>query len=81
MGGMSDREKELFERLPTTAIVAHEDVLAMVTRRGLTRRGIGWIDAHLLASALASSAVLWSADKDLASAAGDLDASFERAGT
>ena len=76
MGGMSPREEELFERLPAAAIVADEEVLAMVKRRRLTRRGIGWVDAHLLASALAFSAVLWSADKDLASAAAELDAAF-----
>ena len=76
MGGMSAREEELFERLPAAPIVAEEEVLAMVKRRRLARRGIGWVDAHLLASALAFSAVLWSADKDLASAAADLDAAF-----
>ena len=76
MGGMSAREEELFERLPAAAIVADQEVLAMVKRRRLTRRGIGWVDAHLLASALAFSAVIWSADKDLASAAAELDAAF-----
>jgi predicted nucleic acid-binding protein len=76
MGGMSSREEELFARLPAMAIVSEEEVLAMVKRRRLTRRGLGWIDAHLLASALAFSAVLWSADKDLSSAAADLDAAF-----
>jgi hypothetical protein len=40
--------------------------------RRLIRRGIGWIDAHLLASALVSSARLWSADRHLAAAAADL---------
>jgi predicted nucleic acid-binding protein len=75
-GGLSSREEVLFSRLPPAKHVADEEVLAMVKRRGLTRRGMGWVDAHLLASALASSAVLWSADKDLASAARELDAEF-----
>jgi predicted nucleic acid-binding protein len=76
MGGLASREEDLFQRLPAALRVSDEEVLAMVKHRRLMRRGIGWIDAHLLASALASSAVLWSADKDLASAAAGLDAGF-----
>jgi predicted nucleic acid-binding protein len=76
MGGMSGREEELFRRLPAAPRLDDEEVLAMVKRRRLARRGIGWVDAHLLASALVSSAVVWSADKDLAAAAQDLDAAF-----
>ena len=79
MGGMSDREQVLFARLPAAAIVDHHEVLNMVKRRALVRRGIGWVDAHLLASALASSALLWSADSALASAARDVAASFQTA--
>lgn len=76
MGGMSSREEELFTRLPAARRLADEEVLAMVKQRRLARRGIGWVDAHLLASALASSAVLWSADKDLAAVAKELGATF-----
>jgi predicted nucleic acid-binding protein len=81
MGGLSGREEELFSRLATARPIADEEVLDMVKRRRLTRRGIGWVDAHLLASALASSALLWSADKDLAAAAAELDAAFDRSRT
>jgi predicted nucleic acid-binding protein len=76
LGGVSAREESLFARLPSAAVVAHEEVLEFVRRRRLARRGIGWVDAHLLASALASSAALWSADAPLASAAADLGADF-----
>ena len=44
----------------------------MVRRRRLARRGIGWVDAHLIASALASSGELWSVDGDLSAAAAAL---------
>ena len=77
MGGLSEREKELFERLPALPPVAHQEVLRFVARRRLTRRGLGWIDAHLLASALASSALLWSGDKVLAAAAADLAIAYQ----
>jgi len=43
------------------------------------RRGIGWVDAHLLASALTSSAVLWAVDADLSAAAADLSVDFHSA--
>jgi predicted nucleic acid-binding protein len=73
---MSEREEQLFRRLPVATVVAHEEVLAMIKHRQLSSRGIGWIDAHLLASALAGSARLWSADKDLANAATKVGAAF-----
>lgn len=76
LGGLSQREEGLFARLPFAAVVPHEEVLEFVRRRRLARRGIGWVDVHLLASALTSSAMLWSADSGLASAAADLGAGF-----
>jgi len=72
LGGLSAREEHLFERLPSAGLVPHEEVLEFVRRRRLARRGIGWVDAHLLASALTSSAVLWSVDADLSAVAADL---------
>jgi hypothetical protein len=42
----------------------------------VVRRGIGWVDAHLLASALASGATLWSVEGDLVSAAEDLGVAY-----
>jgi hypothetical protein len=72
LGGLSAREEHLFVRLPSAGVVPHEEVLELVRRRRLARRGIGWVDAHLLASALTSSAVLWSVDADLSAVAADL---------
>jgi predicted nucleic acid-binding protein len=72
LGGLSAREEGLFARLPPAAVVPHEEVLAFVRRRRLARRGIGWVDAHLLASALASGGALWSVDGGLSEAAADL---------
>jgi len=76
LGGLSRGEEELFARLPHALRVPHDEVLEFVRRRQLMRRGIGWVDAHLLASALISSAVLWSVDKELAAAADDLGVAF-----
>jgi hypothetical protein len=76
LGGLSAREEGLFARLPAAAVVPHDELLAFVRRRKLVRRGIGWVDAHLLASALASGATLWSVDGDLVSAAEDLGVAY-----
>ena len=76
LGGLSTREEALFDRLPRASVVPHEEVLELVRRRRLMRRGIGWVDTHLLASALISSAVLWTLDVDLSSAAVDLSVDF-----
>jgi len=76
LGGLSGREEALFARLPEAVPVPHEEVLAFVRRRRLTRQGIGWIDVHLLASALASSAALWSTDRALSTASEELAVDF-----
>lgn len=81
LGGLSPREEELFVRLPSAGTVPHEEVLGFVRRRRLMRRGIGWVDAHLLASTLVCSAKLWSVDGDLSAAAADLGVDFGAATT
>jgi hypothetical protein len=50
-------------------VAEHDEVLALVDSHGLAGSGIGWIDAHLLAAALLSSASLWTLDRRLARAA------------
>ncbi len=62
----------LMQRLPHVPIVGHDEVLAFVERRRLMGRGIGWIDAHLLASAALSSTLLWSRDRRLSEVAREL---------
>jgi predicted nucleic acid-binding protein len=76
LGGLSTREEKLVRQLPSAALVSHDEVLAMVRTRRLMRRGIGWVDAHLLASALVSSALLWTVDAALATVASDLKVTF-----
>jgi predicted nucleic acid-binding protein len=60
---------ELIHRVPTAA---HDDVATLVRSQKLHGRGIGWIDAHLLASALLADTALWTADEHLASLASEL---------
>jgi hypothetical protein len=63
----------LMDRAP---IVSHREVVAFVRDRRLHDRGIGWIDAHLLASALVGSLRLWTADPALATLAKELDIAY-----
>lgn len=67
-------------RLPPAPVVGHDEVLAFVNRHALAGRGIGWVDAHLLASATVAGRVsLWSRDRRLAAAAAELGVAYSRA--
>jgi predicted nucleic acid-binding protein len=59
---------DLLRALPAAVPAAHDEVLAFVQRERLFGRGIGWVDAHLLASAALSDASLWTLDRALARA-------------
>lgn len=55
--------------LPSVSPAEHEEVLRLVEDRGLAGSGLGWVDAHLLASALIGGTRLWTLDRALAAAA------------
>lgn len=59
----------LLGELPAASLVSHDEVLALVDARRLAGAGIGWVDAHLLASALLDRSPLWTLDRRLADAA------------
>ena len=58
--------------LPSAKLASATDVLQLIEHRRLWGRGIGWIDVHLLASALLSNCQFWTLDKRLERAARDL---------
>jgi predicted nucleic acid-binding protein len=51
--------------LPAAIPATHEEVLRLVGDRKFWGEGIGWIDAHLLASALLSNCSFWTLDETL----------------
>ena len=59
----------LLHTLPVARVAEHREVLAFVEHHHLFGRGIGWIDAHLLASALLSQARLITLDRRLSTLA------------
>jgi predicted nucleic acid-binding protein len=69
-----DRRRVLrdLEQLPRASAVSDGEVLHLIEARTLFGRGIGWIDAHLLAAALTSAGTLWTLDRRLAAAAAKL---------
>jgi predicted nucleic acid-binding protein len=60
----------LLTTLPAATVAGHDDVMTFVDGHRLSDRGIGWIDAHLLASAVLSHAGLLTLDRRLARVAG-----------
>jgi predicted nucleic acid-binding protein len=66
-----------YERMDQAPVVRHSDVVAFVRDRKLHGRGIGWIDVHLLASALVARLELWTTDPALATVAKELGISYE----
>lgn len=74
MGDKGGRKQLLasYEQMHQAPMVAHGEIVVFVRERRLHGRGIGWIDAHLLASALVGRLQLWTADPRLATLATEL---------
>ena len=57
---------EYLDNLPTAPLARQDEVLTFVERHRLMGTGIGWVDAHLLASSRLGNVSLWTLDKRLA---------------
>jgi predicted nucleic acid-binding protein len=70
-GSMKNRKPVLayLNLLPLATSATHEEVMHLLDRQALWSRGIGWVDAHLIASALLSHCSLWTLDASLRNAA------------
>jgi predicted nucleic acid-binding protein len=62
--------------LPSATPASEAEVERLVEDRKLWGRGLGWIDVHLLASALLSDCALWTLDKRLRETAAKLGLAF-----
>jgi predicted nucleic acid-binding protein len=71
MGNLRARKLvlETLHRLPQVVAATDVEVLHFIERHALYGRGIGYVDAHLLAAARLSGEKLWTRDRRLASAA------------
>jgi predicted nucleic acid-binding protein len=69
LGHMRDREAilRMLRRLPSSCVARDDEVAFLIEREKLFGLGIGYVDAHLLASTrLSKGALLWTRDKRLA---------------
>ena len=66
-----------YGRMDRALVIAHSDIVAFVRDRKLHGRGVGWIDVHLLASALVGRLKLWTTDPALATLAKELGISYD----
>jgi predicted nucleic acid-binding protein len=73
-GNLKNRAEimSLLRAMPVAREAEHDEVLHLLESRSLFGRGLGWVDVHLLASALISDCGIWTLDKSLASAAAEL---------
>ena len=73
-GSLPDREQtlQLLQQLRHATVAEPDEVLAYIATHRLYGRGIGYVDAHLLASVGIDGAVLWTRDKRLHAAAVEL---------
>ena len=74
-GNLKNRQEvlALLDRLPESKVASLHEVRYFIEQNQLMGRGIGYVDAHLLASAaLTPGSKLWTADRRLAAVAADL---------
>jgi predicted nucleic acid-binding protein len=82
VGSLKDRASTLSDlsELPASPLATEEEVLELIEGRRIFGRGIGYTDAHLLASAmLGESVTLWTRDSRLAGVADELGIAYHEA--
>jgi hypothetical protein len=74
LGDLKNRAEVLdhLSALPKAVVASEDEALAFIEHFSLLGRGIGYVDAHLLASARLSCSILWTRDKGLKSMAEEL---------
>ena len=55
----------LLSSLPTTIAAEHEEVLVFIESNRLMGKGLGYVDVHLITSALLTRVSIWTIDKKL----------------
>jgi len=78
-GGIKNRYEiiSLLNDLPSTDILDHHDIMEFIEYRKIMNKGIGYVDVHLLGSALVSETHLWTFDKALRKIANKLSIEYD----
>ena len=71
-GNLKNRDEilSLLQALPQAPQAETDEVMQLIESHRLMGKGLGWIDVHLLASALLTGCSVWTLDKALLKAAG-----------
>jgi len=77
-GNLKNRDEflSLLQSLPMAPTIALNELLYFIERHRLMGKGIGFVDANLLASARLSGILLWTSDRRLRSAATELEVAY-----
>ena len=80
IGDRGGRRKLLaaYELIHQATLVPHRDVVQFVHARDLHGRGLGWIDIHLLASAIVGRMQLWTVDQRFSAVAKEFGIAYEQ---
>ena len=79
-GNLKNRKEilTLFQSLPSAPVADPDDLLYFIERNALWGKGLGFVDAHLLASAQLMGVPLWTSDNLLKKSAVKLKLSYSR---
>jgi predicted nucleic acid-binding protein len=79
-GNLKNREEilELFQSLPSSPTVEPDELLTFIESRSLMGKGLGYVDVHLLASAVLAGIPLWTSDTRLRRISQDLGILYGR---
>ena len=66
-GNLKNRAEilSLLKALPMAVVAQHEEVMVFIESHNLMGKGLGYIDMHLLVSAILTNVPLWTVDKNL----------------
>ena len=78
-GNLEDRAVVLsfLQLLPMSIEAEHEEVLSFIENNRLMGKGMGYVDVHLIASAVLTGVPIWTLDKKLAQAADGLHIKYK----
>jgi len=77
-GQLTDREEviSLLRALPAVEMADHEEVLDFIETHDLAGSGLGYVDMHLLASAMLCGVEMWTLDRRMSDAASRLGVEY-----
>jgi len=79
-GNLSNRKEiiALLHALPEASKIEDDEMLLFIERHHLMGRGIGLVDAHILASCCIDACLLWTGDKRLQLVAKEMNIEFSQ---